>query len=254
MIYDFSCSNQFGLGNLCPALMTGGAVLLVLAGISALGAWAQRRSKFRATDIFSGWGIVAGFMTLVAALFSHALLWAAIVLAVLMVGAMWRAAKCGYFVSPFWLLALFPGVVILTAINLAGISGWDDFSHWVPNALYVFHNDGVPSRAAPDLNSVWPSYPYALPFLTYLASQLAGGFLMQGGTMFNFLLLLAFAAMLAKTALPMANGELRAQDGSLNLRTIGLTALALFVTTLANPSFNASFTMTNEGDRPADAT
>ena len=168
-----------------------------------------------------------------------------------MVGATWHMAKCGYFISPFWLLALFPGIVILTGVNLAGISGWDDFSHWVPNALYLFHNDGVPRLTMAAAHSVWPSYPYAIPFLTYLASLLAGGFLMQGGAMFNFLLLLAFAAMLARTKLPTPDAEPSgpfAGGTTLNVRTFGLTGLALLVTTLANPSFNASFTMTNEGD------
>src|SRR5208283_3604422 len=249
MIYDFSCSAQLrSFEHVFQALSHSGAVLSVLAGLSALGASIQRRSEFHATDIFIGWGIVAAFMTLVAVAFTHALMWAAIILAVLMVGAIWHVAKRGYFIAPFWLLALFPGVVILAAINLAGISGWDDFSHWVPNALYLFHNDDVPSHAIPSHNSVWPSYPYAIPFLTYLASLLAGGFLMQGGAMFNFMLLLAFADMLAQTALPKCNAEPSTRNTSLDLPTIGLTGLAFVLTTLANPSFNASFTITNEGD------
>ncbi len=252
MIYDYSCSEHLTFPDkLVPALENVGAVLIVLAGISALGALVQRRSEFRPTDIFSGWGIVAAFMTMLAVLFSHALVWGALIIAVLMFGAIWRVATRGYFVAPYWLLALFPGVVILTAVNLAGISGWDDFSHWVPNAIYLFHNDGVPNPASPALNSALPSYPYAIPFLTYLASHVAGGFLMQGGAMFNFLLLLAFAPMLAQSTVPasvvQSGGPL--EGGTpINLRTIGLTSLALFVTTLANPSFNASFTMTNEGD------
>ena len=225
MVYDFSCSDHIEfLDKLLPALASVCAVLFVLAGMSALGALVQRRSEFRATDVFCGWGVVAAFMTLVAVLFSHALLWAGLILAVFMVGATWRTAKCGYFISPFWLLALFPGIVILTGVNLAGISGWDDFSHWVPNALYLFHNDGVPRLTMAAAHSVWPSYPYAIPFLTYLASLLAGGFLMQGGAMFNFLLLLAFAAMLARTKLPTPDAEPSgpfAGGTTLNVRTFG---------------------------------
>jgi hypothetical protein len=252
MIYDFGCNDPVKfLDKLLPALAGVGAVLLVLAGMSALGALVQRRSEFRATDVFCGWGIVAAFMTLVAVSFSHALLWAALILAVFLVGAIWRAAKCGYFISPFWLLALFPGVIILTGINFAGISEWDDFSHWVPNALYLFHYDGVPSLTMPPPHSIWPSYPYAIPFLTYLASLLAAGFLMQGGAMFNFLLLLAFAALLARTKLPSTQRQSNdpLENGTpLNARTIGLAGLALLVTTLANPSFSPRFTMSSEGD------
>jgi hypothetical protein len=243
VIYDFSCSKYVGfLNQVLPALGNAGAVILVTMGMSSLGALLFRRSEFRATDIFAGWGVVAAFMTLVAVLFSHALLYAAFVLAIVMIVSLWRTVKYGYFSSPFWLLALFPGLVILTALNLLGLSGWDDFSHWVPNALYIFHYNGVPGLAMPATHSAWPSYPYAVPFITYLASNLAGGFLMQGAAMFNFLLLLAFAAMLVQTS------EKSEPETRINWRSVGLAALALLLVTLANPSFNASFTMTNEGD------
>jgi hypothetical protein len=250
MIYDFGCGDTLMLAEkLLPALTGSGAVLLVVVGMSALAAFLQRRTVARATDFFFGWGIVAAVMTLSSALLPGSLPLTAALLAVFMLGATGRALKRGYFLSPFWLLAIFPGLVVMTAINLGGISGWDDFSHWVPNALYLFHFDGLPSHAMPPAHSVWPDYPYAVPFITYLASHLAGGFLLQGGAMFNFLVLMAFAAMLAQTRFyNLASLTTEETTRALNWKPAGLTGLALFLVTLANPGFNASFTMTNEGD------
>jgi hypothetical protein len=244
MIFDFGCSDNVKLlDKIIPAFKGVAAVLVVMAGLSSLGALLQRRTEFRATDIFCGWGFVVVLMVLTAITLPHAMFVAAVILGTLMLAATVRVARNGYFVSSFGLLALFPGLVLLTAINLFGISGWDDFSHWVPNALYVFQNNGVPGSGMPEPHSVWPSYPYAVPILTYLASQLAGGFLVQGGAMFNFVFLLTFAAMLAQTS-AQSIGRLSAN----NNQTVIRMGLALLVTTLANPSFNASFTMTNEGD------
>lgn len=243
MIYDFGCATSSEITNrILPALASAFAVIVTMAGVTSIGAALNRRSSFHTIDIFSGWGVTAAFMTLVAVLFTHALSYAALVLAFIMLGTIFLAVKRGYFISSFWLLALFPGLVILTVINMSGIARWDDFSHWVPNALYLFQHDGLPSHAMPAPHSVLPSYPYALPFLTYLASQLANGFLVQGGAMINFLLLLAFAAILAEVRPPVVGTR------PMNLRSVGLTGLTLLLVTLANPAFNASFTMTSQGD------
>ena len=134
------------------------------------------------------------------------------------------------------------GCFILIAINVVGIAAWDDFSHWVPNALYLWQYDDVPGRELPSPYSFWPGYPYALPFLTYLASHLAGGFLVEGGAMMNFLLLLAFAAMLTEIGHP------KFQEQQVSLMNVGWLCLALLAVTLFNPSFNTSFAMTNQGD------
>ena len=42
------------------------------------------------------------------------------------------ALKRKYFIAPFWLLALFPGLFILVAVNIAGIAAWDDFGETPP--------------------------------------------------------------------------------------------------------------------------
>ncbi len=60
--------------------------------------------------------------------------------------------------------------------------------------------------------------------------------------MMNFLMLLAFAAMLTEVRQPPF------QERRISLISVGLLSFALLAVTLLNPSFNASFTMTNQGD------
>lgn len=244
VIYDFGCIGQPYLGNILLALSGAVAALAVVAGLAVIGAFLRRGARFQAQDIFVGWGVVAAVMTLTAVLFNHALPFATFALFLLIAVAAIPALKSSYFNAPFWLLTLFPGLFILAAINLAGVARWDDFSHWVPNALYLFQYDSLPGPSLPAPHSLWPGYPYALPFLTYMASWLAHGFLMQGGAMINFLLLMAFASILAE--LPPRPAEAH----PLNLAVIGRIALAVLLVTLANPGFDAKFIVTSHGDAP----
>jgi len=245
MIYDFGCLGHMDLlPKVFVALPGAVAAFAIIAGLAVIGALLNRSKQFQAYDIFSGWCVVASVMTVAAVSFTKALPFVTLALFVLIAIAAIPALKRRLFVSPFWLLALFPGLFILTAINIAGIAKWDDFSHWVLNALYLFHYDSVPSRLLPLPHSGWPGYPYALPFLTYMASWLVGGFLMQGGAMISFLLFIAFASVLVETLTPSTDPR------PLNLRVLGTTALALLLVTLGNPGFNASFSITSEGDAP----
>lgn len=242
MIYDFGCS-VVSVATVAAGFGGAVAVLAIFVGLVSLGAVINRHNSFHAVDVLCGWAVVAAFLTLVVITRQHALLYASIALVPVSVAAIVIAFRRGYFMqaSPFWLLALFPGLLILTAINLAGISKWDDFSHWVPNALYLFTYDSVPGVSLPPPHSSWPGYPYALPFLTYLASHLAGGFLIQGGAMMNFLLLFTFAAMLVEERKVSFQKQF-------DWQAIGNLSLALLLVTLANPAFNANFTVTNQGD------
>ena len=200
------------------------ACLIVLAGLASLGRLMARASHFHPIHILTGWALTAIALTVAATLTGHALLTTMLALFILMAWSFIPALRQGYFETPFWIVMLVPGLLILTVINLSGIARWDDFSHWVPNALFLFQHNSLPSAVLPATHSVWPGYPYALPFLTYLASQLASGFILQGGAMFNVLLLLMFAGLLAETG-SVTSSRLK----------FGLMAVAMIVVTLAQP-------------------
>jgi hypothetical protein len=245
MVFDFGCrASADVLTQIFPAVHSALACIAIVAGLAVLGRCLRKGAEFQAADILSGWGLVAAFMTTVSVLYARPLAVARLIVFGAMLLAAIPAVKQKYFNSPIWCLVFVPGLVILVAINILGISEWDDFSHWVPNALYVWQNDGVPGRDLPVSYSFWPGYPHAVPFLTYLASHLAGGFLVQGGAMANFLLLLAFAAMLTEI------GHRPFQAQSISLINVGRLCFALLAVTFLNPNFNASFTITNQGDTP----
>lgn len=238
IIDDFSCSifREVLKHSFIPLCVDVLAILAVTAGFSALGAVFQKNTRFHVIDVFCGWSIAATAMTLAAIISPIGLPYAAALISILMFLALGYFLKGGYFKSRFWLLVLFPGIAVLFVINAFGVAKWDDFSHWVPNALYIFQHDALPHKNGAFVHSVWPSYPYAIPFVTYLASYLAHNFIMQGGAMMNFITLLLFAPLLVEAAAPAKK------------ENVGLLALALFFVTLGNPAFNASFTITNQGD------
>jgi hypothetical protein len=248
MIFDFSCREALGfLDFALPAIPGAFAVAMIIAGLALIGRLFNGRGAFQASDVFVGWGIVAGIMTLASVLFVHPLLLTAFGLFILMLGGLGLAIKDRAFVPSFWLLAFLPCLYVLVAINAEGPGGlaYDDFSHWIPNGLYVFMNDGIPSRALPAVHSIHPGYPYALPFLTYLASLLAGGFLLQGGAMINFLILFFFASMLVETANKPKEPSVSSRFFS--GRALGLTMLAFIFAVFLNSTL-ATFGIVNQGD------
>jgi hypothetical protein len=237
MIIDFGCEKLNVLAAFPGALVA----LVLVAGLSFLGRLLTRGRTFDPTDMFVGWGATSGAMTLASVLFPRPLLYVATALFLFMFIGAARTSRT-YFASPFWLLALFPGIPILVALNAIGLGGfaYDDFSHWVPNALYVFLNNDVPSHALPFVHSIYPGYPYGLPFLTYLASLIAQGFLVQGGAMINALLLLAFAVLLVQST----GGPSQKAFGA---KALAKTALALAFAFFLNSTL-ATFGILNQGD------
>jgi hypothetical protein len=243
MIFDFGCQAVGHVFAQTLPIMRGVvACLAVFVGLAALGRTLRRDKNFMPQDILCGWGVAAAFMTLAAISFPQPLTAAAVIVFAAMLIAILLAIREKYFTNIFWIFLLIPVPVILFAINAGGIGKWDDFSHWVPNAFYIFQHNGVPGYQMPPAHSVWPGYPYALPFLTYLASRLAGGFLMSGGAMMNFLMLAAFAAQLTLIHRTSAGAA------GVSLSRLGYLGFALLAVTLLNPNFNASFTMTSQGD------
>ncbi|MDD3370448.1 MAG: hypothetical protein PHE27_01345 [Alphaproteobacteria bacterium] len=239
MIVDLSCREVPGYsGAFFSGLPGAFAVLVVAAGMAALGRLYARNRAARADDLFVGWGLVAGFMTVASVLFEHPLFYAALAIFAAMLFAFYSFVKSRAFVSPYWALAVPLGVFGMACINALGIGGYsyDDYSHWLPNALYVFQNADVPFKELPAIHSIYPGYPYALPFATYLASLLTGGFLIQGGSMFNFLLLLAFSGTLVEKA------GLKKPSRALSLIAVAFMA-ALFISSTVS-----TFGMTNQGD------
>src|SRR6478736_6198168 len=157
MVFDFGCrASADVLTQILPAVHGAFACMATVAGLAVLGRGLRKGAEFQAVDILCGWGLVAAFMTTISILYARSLEAARLIVFGAMLLAAIPAVKQKYFNSPFWCLVVVPGLVILVAINILGIGPWDDFSHWVPNALYVWQNDGVPGKDLPISHSWWP--------------------------------------------------------------------------------------------------
>ena len=275
VIADWGCQNV----SLVMALPGVAAVLVLFVMLMALGRYVGGRGRWFPADIITGWGLLTLVMTLAGIYLPISLSYVLFALGVLALFSLILVIfKCNsnqikpasfpksrsdcresIFLSTRWIPA-FAGMTlrhylwlavafvlqlwVLLLINWEGVTFWDDFSHWTLNALYLWHNDAFPSLSMPKAYSVWPAYPYALPYLSYAASIIAGAFLAQGGAMINWLLLTATAWTLTETHFREKENK---QEWLVKLSLLGLAQLLV---TVFNPGFNASYTVSKGSDKP----
>lgn len=170
------------------------------------------------------------------------------------------------------------GLLLLSPLLLAMAGfqprAWDDFSHWIPNAFYLFTHGNFPGKDSVDVFSYWPGYPYALALITASISWIAGNFVESGGPLLNSMLLILFAATLTRLIRtrsqqatltekspdkpsPLEGGGMGGGDnagGALPspLTCVFLLAAMIFALTLLNPGFDEYLMMSSYGD-PATA-
>lgn len=96
-----------------------------------------------------------------------------------------------------WLCGVFLTAPLLMHLVFFQPEGWDDFSHWLPNALYLFKHGTFPRYDSGDVYSYWPGYPYALALITASTSWLAGNFAECCGSLLNLMLIVLLAAFVA---------------------------------------------------------
>ena len=122
--------------------------------------------------------------------------------------------------------------------NSAFIS-WDEFSHWLPSARFLYETDGFPDAAHPHTGASFPAYPYGWPLLIYLGSKLAGTFLENIGPLLNLLMLLGFGIVLVTTAVRRTAPKASARVGW------AVTGTGMLAVTILNPSFVQKLVLTS---------
>ncbi|NQV83081.1 MAG: hypothetical protein HQ494_04595 [Rhodospirillales bacterium] len=163
------------------------------------GALAGGRNRFAAVDIFAGWGLVTGAFTIAGVLSSSAFSWLFYVFLALGVGAalvVWRRDRLGGPVPGSFELMWRIGIISLPLLILVAsmkASQWDEFSQWLPNAIFLFRFDAFPSSELPLSPSAFPAYPHGGALTTYLISRLSGFFIENAGGLANTVMLLCFA-------------------------------------------------------------
>jgi hypothetical protein len=214
-----------------------GCVALVFA---AVGTVPGSSRELPAVTVLTGWAITAGTLTVVGVYTSlpfSAVWWALGGIAVLSLIWTRGAALAG--------LKGFLPFVVLGAPLLFIMAGKvpsevDSFTHWLPNGLYIFEQDGFLRGDRPPSHSAYPGFPYNVTFLFFAVGQVAGQFVENTVILFNVLLLLMFAALLAwllrwgQPDEPVVNWK--------------LAALGLLLATLLNPVFVRRIWLTSYPD------
>jgi hypothetical protein len=92
-------------------------------------------------------------------------------------------------------LALLGPLLVGAAATQATL--WDEFTQWLPDAVYDYTHDALARRGLPPPFSRWAAYPQAMPLAIAAASFLARRFLEGAGAVTNVALLAAYGALLA---------------------------------------------------------
>jgi hypothetical protein len=66
----------------------------------------------------------------------------------------------------------------------------DSYSHWLPNAVYLYQLDHFPKAPLAGFISLHPTYPNALPLVIYMSSVITGRFMELSGHIVNVVMFL----------------------------------------------------------------
>jgi hypothetical protein len=221
------------------------ATVVVWFALSAIGALVAGRARMAELDSVIGWAVVGAFFTLVGVFtrVSFAVLAGIGAAAALVAVVLVLRRDRGLGNLDVWrLVLLFTPLFLIASAMVA--SQWDEFSHWLPSQRYLFEAERFPGRDNPETGATFPAYPYAWPLLGYLASRLVGRFVENAGGIFNVMLLVTFATLVARLI-----------RDTLGQRTLSWTTLALggLAVTLFNPTFVPKVVLTAYADVPSAA-
>src|SRR5262249_1603636 len=117
---------------------------------------------------------------------------------------------------------------LLIVLAGASASQWDEFSNWLPKHRYLLQFDGFPRAGMPPVPSALPAYPDGLPLIGYLIGRSAGFFVENAGALFNTMLIVVAALLIARLiADDASDGSPRPRLGwgSIALGLLAATAL-----------------------------
>jgi len=228
------------VAQLLPFLFLVPLFLLLLA---ALGRIVGGKNGAAGADVFCGWGVSVALLVPFGIFMKGHLSWAIAALGLASLLALFitmRSRQTKYLYAGLS-AALLSQLWVMYFIFKQGINGWDDISHWMLNALYLWHHDAFPSQTlGAVIYSVWPGYPQAMPLLHNMVAHLGGVFALSSGAALVWGLHTLMALWLSQTP---------ALAKTLLGRVTGFFFALAFLTIL-NPGYNASFTLTGQSDGP----
>ena len=214
------------------------SALLAVVGAAlatvALGALAGGRSRLAEADLLCGWGVVIALFTIVGvatriplSALTHPLI------AIAAAGAFWVIRRDGRLTARGAVRVMLLGAPLLIVVAPMTASQWDEFSQWLYSAKYLFDVDAFPRPDLARNPASFPGYPYGLPMIMFVAARLAGGFVENAGILFNVVVLLSVALLLARL---MADGAAGRPDAGPDAAPgFGLCALGSLVAAVVPP-------------------
>lgn len=176
------------------------AVMSIFLAASVIGAAGCGQNRFASLDVVAGFGIISSIFVVFGVLFWVPFQWLAALVAVVTVGCLIVYFSAGHRrekllpgdLSVLWkvLVLALPIVILVSAMRA---SQWDEFSQWLPNAIYLLRFDAFPRSDLPVSPSSFAAYPYGIQLIIYMASRLSGHFVENGGAIANLTLLLFMA-------------------------------------------------------------
>jgi len=215
-------------GALFEAALTAAATLSVMLACTALGSAAGGgKGRLPGADTVVGLGLAGGLLTLLAvATRVPVSLWAGLLGGAGIVALGWSAWRRRLPGGPGFAAALLLALPLVAFAALGLATLWDDFTHWLPNAAYVFQHDSLPRPELPPTPSRWPGYPHILPFIVASASWLAGHFLEAAGPVANVALLASVGATITDIS---AADDRRNLPARLAVAAVAEAAFGLFI-------------------------
>ena len=146
---------------------------------------------------FFGWGIVTIIFTIFGVFTALGFFYITIFIGSLaVVSGIYSIIKKKPFIDSSILKIFILTTPLWLPVSAMTVSQWDEFSHWLPSALFLWEMDGFPNKLNPITGASFPAYPYAWPILIYLTSRITGNFIENAGALLNLYVLLTFGLIL----------------------------------------------------------
>ena len=221
------------------------ALLIVCAMFLMIGMLIRPQRYMPEIDLIAGWSLVTLVFVVAGGLggINFQIITSVLVLtAILSFLVMLRKKWADRHIDLIKSLVLALPLLWLTATM--AISQWDEFTHWIPNARYLYTYDSLPGPGKPEPTSNLPGYPHTLAFVIYLVSKVTGGLAENASAIFTVVLLALFSVTLGRVAKQTANED---QGPKIGWSFCAIGALAI---TVLNPTFVPKIVFTAYADTP----
>lgn len=224
-------------------------VFVIALAFIWIGRIARGRGGLEEADILGGWAIGAIIISAGDILLGLPLGWGliAVLASAIIASVLLSRARCS--LLPVGIIrALTISLPLVLLVTAMVPSQWDEFATWLPNARYLVEFDHFPRTGGPTPPSFLPAYPHGLSLVIYGASRIAGTLIENAGALFNLILLLAFAALIARLVRHGATDDTGPAEMEGTRPAWAACALGILLLTVFGPTFVSKIVFTAYAD------